>query len=140
MGKSEIDWNKKPLRLQPSYALVYSALLPRLQEVAREHGYALGVHGSMATDLDLIAVPWTEEATDGETLVRALAAIVGASVDMPGLPNPGKKPHGREAWTLLFDSLEYGGFGLSGPYIDLSVMPRSTQPSPGAAGSGTPAG
>lgn len=114
----------KPLRLQPSYALVYAALIPRLQDIARSHGYALAVHGSMATDFDLVAIPWVEEASKGELLVRALAAEVGADVDMAGLRNPGAKPHGRQAWTLLFDSLEYGGFGLSGPYLDVSVMPR----------------
>jgi hypothetical protein len=124
MRKSEIDWNKKPLRLQPSYALVYAALLPRLQEIAREHGYALTVHGSMATDMDLVAAPWVEDASDPEVLVRAIATVVGCDMNQPGLPNPGKKPHGRLVWTLLFDVLEYGGFGLSGPYIDLSVMPR----------------
>lgn len=31
--------------------------------VARELGYALAVHGSLARDLDIIACPWTETAT-----------------------------------------------------------------------------
>lgn len=31
-------------------------------EVARGCGYAIGLHGSMKRDVDLIAVPWTDEA------------------------------------------------------------------------------
>ena len=43
-------------------AAVYAAALyPDLAEIAREHGYALAVHGSLARDFDLIAVPWREK-------------------------------------------------------------------------------
>ncbi|MBS1722848.1 MAG: hypothetical protein JSS66_07705 [Armatimonadetes bacterium] len=120
------DKNGIPFRTQPSYALVYAGLLPKLQDVAKQYGYALAVHGSMATDLDLVAAPWTEDACDAETLVNALAEIVGAEPNYAGLKNPGAKPHGRLVWTLLFNVLEYGGWGVTGPYIDLSVMPRTS--------------
>lgn len=50
----------------------YRSILPKLREAARSHGYALGVHGSMRRDLDLIAVPWDSLPSDRDVLVRAL--------------------------------------------------------------------
>jgi hypothetical protein len=106
------------------YALVYALALPNLRAIAREHGYALAVHGSMATDLDLLAAPWTDTCSDAETLVEALKAAVNGVLPTPDDyftdPNPSPRPHGRRAWCIHM----YNGF--SGPYIDLSVMPRIT--------------
>ena len=105
-----------------AYALVFASHLPHLQAVAREHGYALAVHGSMRTDLDLIAAPWTEEATDAETLIEALRSSVnGYIAQMEGegwARNPEEKPCGRRAWSIYFAD------AAAGPYLDVSVMPR----------------
>ena len=109
-------------------------LLPALREVARRFGYALAVHGSLEWDIDLVAVPWCENAPDGlvEAIFLAVNAIEGW-VTWPGgwteketwpapvgsLPNPDRKPHGRLGYSIIL-----GG----GPYIDLSVMPRTGKP------------
>ena len=104
------------------YALTMGALIA----VARAHGYALAVHGSCARDFDLVAVPWTEEATDALTLVRALKDATGAVTNTADsdelLPdcNPHERPHGRVAYSLHFT--DHGG---AFAYIDLSVMPRA---------------
>lgn len=91
----------------------YAQRLPILRKVAREHGYALGLHGSGERDLDLIAVPWVEDASEAEVLVEALrSSIDGVAA------GPYAKPHGRRAW-LIYLHLE--GSRL---YVDLSVMPR----------------
>lgn len=105
-----------------SLTAVYATMLPHLQRIAREQGYSLAVHGSMAHDLDLIACPWTEEASDPEALIEALrASINGAMVSIcPGVENPCYKPHGRRAWSIYFRETEVGW----GPYLDISVMPR----------------
>src|SRR5271154_4799160 len=44
----------KPANNGPFYA---AGLYPKLAEVFRSHGYALAVHGSLASDFDLVAVP-----------------------------------------------------------------------------------
>lgn len=97
----------------------HEQLIEPLRAVARAHGYALAVHGSLARDIDVVAIPWTAEAVEAEALVAALAAEVervNGHVYFRGRdPNPTEKPHGRRAW-----SIHLGG----GPYIDLSVMPR----------------
>lgn len=110
--------NEKPQRLRATaYALAFASSLPHLQEVARAHGYALAVHGSMATDLDLIAVPWVHEgASDEATLIEALREAIGGSVRDDD-KHPALKPHGRNAYSIYCND----GWG---PYLDVSVMPR----------------
>lgn len=104
--------NKPPTGIASGYAM----LMPGLIALARDHGYALGLHGSLQRDLDLIAVPWTSGAAAPVELAEAVRGHVG------GFWNPhdsngvgGSKPHGRRCWSIHF-----GG----GQYIDLSVMPR----------------
>lgn len=108
----------------------FAWMVPHLTEVARDHGYALGLHGSMARDLDLIACPWTEAAAPAEVLVEAIRDAVGGTIrnDPPtkgnkyvlDTRNPGEKPHGRLAWSIRFSGHRF--------YIDLSVMPRIVEP------------
>lgn len=108
----------------PPSALVYTHLLPNLQSVARLHGYALAVHGSMQSDLDLIACPWVDKATDRETLVEALREAVGGVFDVPPpgwTTNPSPRSHGRMAWTI-YPSEELAERRV-GVYLDISVMP-----------------
>jgi hypothetical protein len=100
----------------PSYAIIYHGLA----EIARKYGYALAIHGSMLTDLDLIAVPWTETASDEKTVMLAIvdhcnACGVNTMDDGKNHHEPQAKPHGRLAWKIF---MEAGGS------VDLSVMPR----------------
>jgi hypothetical protein len=99
--------------------IAYVCHVPRITAVAREHGYAIGIHGSLQRDLDLIAVPWSEVAVEPDALVLAICEVVGGFI-MPHQEEPTKKPHGRLAWTIQL------GAGL---YIDLSVTPKQ-QPTP----------
>ncbi len=103
---------------------LYPLLIEPLRLVAREHGYALGVHGSEERDLDLIAAPWAEPLSDACALAEAIRVkaeeIAGYAFLSPHESDdffqagcPGHKPHGRLTW-----SFHLGG----GPYIDLSVM------------------
>lgn len=105
---------------QRRVAKAYCKLIGPLREVARQHGYAVGVHGSIKRDIDLIAVPWTAEAVDAKALADALLAeterVIGFAVYGCDGPWPRTdKPHGRQCWTIHFN----------GTYIDLSVMPRT---------------
>ena len=98
-----------------TFAPAYVSMYPVLSEIAREHGYALAIHGTVSSDFDLIAVPWTDKAVAGALLVNAMAERMqlcfgdfGTMVD-----GPEEKPHGRMAWTL--------GIG-NGAAIDISVV------------------
>jgi hypothetical protein len=103
----------------------YVAILGLLSDTAKRHGYALGVHGTLGRDLDLIAAPWIESASDPEALIDDLAQVSGGKVpvmfqDNVGnlLDNPVMRPHGRQGWVV-----HLGG----GAYLDVSVMPRRDQ-------------
>jgi hypothetical protein len=83
----------------------------RIWELAREVGYAVGVHGSLKRDVDLIAAPWSEQAVDAATLVSHLCAGMNAAV----IGVSENKPHGRIAFNLQFSDYT--------KHLDLSVMP-----------------
>ena len=79
-------------------------------KLAREVGYAVGVHGSLKRDFDLIAVPWVEDAVSSVALVEHLCEGLNARVIGEGEI----KPLGRFAVTIQID-------GWFKP-IDLSIM------------------
>lgn len=96
-------------------------LLGPLRETARAFGYALALHGSVARDIDLVAVPWTTGAVEPQALIDALFKTVEAinGFALAAAPkgfegNPAAREHGRLAWEI-----HLGG----GPYLDISVMP-----------------
>lgn len=105
-------------------------MLPILQEIAHAHGYALGIHGSLARDLDLMAMPWIKDAKPAAELIEAMRVAVNGIVHKTGtkagrwngtefvdatIENPSHKPHGRLAWNIHLEC---------GLFIDISVMPR----------------
>ncbi len=109
---------------------VYPKLLEAAREIAQPLGYAIGVHGSMLYDLDLIAAPWSEPCVSPQELAEAL--VNGLRVPIPDEDDEGitflvksprkpdgfhEKPHGRLACTIMF----WGHL-----HIDLSVMPMAT--------------
>jgi len=89
-----------------------------VRAVAREHGYAIAVHGSLRAerDIDLIAAPWTKNAHACSTLVRAIGKLpyLKHNRDWEG------KPHGRQGSTFKILHRAKG----CPVYVDLSVMPR----------------
>ncbi len=101
--------------LAPWYVTAY---IP-LERIAWRYGYALALHGSMGRDLDLVAIPWTDDAESPEKLLRAFVRFVkGKSKVNIKLYVPGmtKKPHGRIAYSIPI--------GHDGQYLDVSIMPK----------------
>lgn len=104
----------KPASRAPMYAAIYHGLA----EIARAHGYALAIHGSLQTDLDLIAVPWVKAASPAEELIAALYDHCGACLPATRdaeIHAPEQKAHGRRAWNLYM---------IAGAKVDVSVLPR----------------
>lgn len=118
----------KPIRPAASYAL----LIPTFANAVRPLGYALGVHGSMCRDLDLIAVPWRDEAAEPAAVVEAIRASVdGWTIHHESEPT--RRPHGRLCYTIHFRNASGNSLPEKHPYIDLSIMPRNaalTKPAP----------
>jgi len=101
---------EKPRQTWPSF---YATVWPLLQREARKCGYCLALHGSLVRDMDVIAVPWVEGALSAEELVAALCEATGGQLLDHRCPVT--KPHGRQAWSIYFESTSY---------VDLSVIPR----------------
>ena len=120
----------------PSLAPAYCSLYPAICEVAREHGYALCIHGTLSRDMDLLAVAWTDEAAPAIDLVKAIADKLNGKMGMAAKANgdgtftevsawePSKKPHGRLAWSICLRDFAWNG---TNPFIDLSVIPPQRQ-------------
>lgn len=106
-------------RVSRSFAMVpyyFLHVVPKLIPVAKRLGYAIALHGSFVRDLDVVAIPWTDEAVSAEELTEALRAEVHGWVCKDRDPTPTVKPHGRLTWSIHLED----GIG----YVDLSVMPR----------------
>jgi hypothetical protein len=106
-------------RASRSFAMIpyyFLHVVPKILPVAKRLGYAISLHGSFVRDLDVIAVPWTEEAVSAEELAKALEDEVHGWLIVEKGKSPTVKPHGRLAWSIHTED----GVG----YIDLSVMPR----------------
>lgn len=120
MGKKSLDQYYPGLH--DACRRAYNKTIDAIRDAGHRHGYAIAVHGSLARDIDLVAIPWTEDATDALSLVGAV--IRAAAAHGPHATaflsrnetNPTPKPHGRLCWAIHL---------ADGVYIDLAVMPRS---------------
>ena len=103
----------KPANNAPIYIGAYK----ELAEIARSHGYAMAVHGSLARDMDLICIPWADAAAEPQVVVDEITEkFAFKEVDEP----PSVREHGRVVYTL---AVSFGDC-----FIDLSFTPRIMEP------------
>lgn len=96
-----------------NYAPVYCALYPQLAEMARKHGYAMAVHGTLGRDFDLICIPWVDAPSEPQELVNEITKTFA----IKQLHEPDTVCHGRQRYTL---SVAFGECSL-----DLQFVPKS---------------
>jgi hypothetical protein len=103
----EIKTNPKPA--------FYAVLLESFRKIALDKGYALAVHGTMASDMDLLAVAWVEDACTHEELANAIWEEMSHTIwEKKELFPPESKPNNRIAYTIPI---------IGDWYIDLSIIP-----------------
>jgi hypothetical protein len=100
----------------------YEVLIGPLRHVAYRCGYAIAVHGSIARDIDLVAIPWRVVqpiSPEGlmDELFKAVKPIIGYAEWGDG-EQPKKKPWGRLGWSIHLTP-----YGRDGAYLDISVVP-----------------
>lgn len=99
-------------------AVFYATLWNDFRQKALELGWALALHGSMSSDMDIMAMPWIEEAKPVSELIKSISDSIGNTIwkDSHFIPYY-DKPHSRIVYT----------FSICGDfYIDLSIMcPKS---------------
>lgn len=99
--------------IKPNYGPVYAAAMyPELCKIFQRNGYALAVHGSLARDFDLIAVPWAENVSKPEKILKEITKRFAVNI----LNDATEKNHGRVAYTITI------GWGEC--FIDLSFFPN----------------
>lgn len=101
-------------------AVFYACCWPDLKDAALNCGWALGLHGSLNSDMDLMAMPWTEDAKPVEEMIKALEACFT-------IPDPAyykqttkstDKPNNRAVYTMHI----FADF-----YLDINVIEQSTK-------------
>ncbi len=106
---------KKTEEIKPNYAPVYAAALyPDLAKLFIDNGYALAVHGSLARDFDLIAIPWSYELK--LTSIRKMLSKITKQFAIEIVGGPTKKPYGRIAYTL---SVGFGECALDLSFFEM---------------------
>ena len=87
-------------QIKPNFGPVYAAAVyPDLAKIFQKHGYALAVHGSVARDFDLIAIPWAEKVSEVDTVFDTIEEEFAISVNRKDYA---ERNHGRRAWLLHF--------------------------------------
>lgn len=108
---------KTPEQIKPNFGPIYAAAMyPELAGIFQQHGYALAVHGSLARDFDLIAIPWAESVAVHETIFTVIEANFAVTVNR----DAAQRPHGRTAYII--------SVGWGECFIDLSFI-NSPMPS-----------
>ena len=87
-NKSEVSPYGKPA----FYAVLYDSM----KKSALELGYTLAIHGSLHSDMDLIAVAWTEDAKSVDELIQSIDDCLGKTIfKNHNWATCKEKPHGR---------------------------------------------
>jgi hypothetical protein len=109
-------------------------IVASVRDVARFHGWAVGIHGSTRRDIDLIATPWTENAAPFRHLLTALKEATGYDRMDRDIAGP-DKPHSRYAVLLKHPAAvvckrttKDGKTGWSPKVLDISFVDRRITP------------
>lgn len=109
----------------------YLHRLPAIREAAKAHGYALGLHGSMRRDFDLMAMQWRADASDKDTLAHSIA-VAACGITREGAHQWEQKPNGRFAVSIPICWTDHANPDfknkLSIGHIDLSVIEPAAAP------------
>lgn len=92
----------------------YACMLEDIRQCAMDCGWAVALHGSLASDIDIMAMPWTEEAIKFEELVNKISRLF----DENSL---------SENYTITYDEKSHNRIVATIPiwadfYIDISTI------------------
>lgn len=95
-------------------AAFYAAMWDDIRQCAMDCGWAVALHGSLASDMDIMAMPWTENAVSFASLIQKISKLFSGNF-LSGLHSISynDKPHGRIVATIPI----WADF-----YLDISTM------------------
>ncbi len=95
-------------------AAFYAAMYEDIRQSAMDAGWAVALHGSLASDMDIMAMPWVENACSFQELImRIIALFSGNQMCENFTITYNEKPHGRIVATIPI----WADF-----YLDISTM------------------
>ena len=99
-------------------AAFYACMWDDFRQAAMDRGWALGLHGSLNSDMDIMAMPWVEGAQSADDMIAHLIdTCFGGSVwsQPPHFKksDPGDKPNDRIVYTIPI----FADF-----YLDINVI------------------
>jgi len=95
-------------------AAFYAVIIEDLKKAALNCGWALGLHGSLNNDMDIMAMPWTEDAKPVEDMIRALSDCF---TDNPFKDEHLKPFYGKPNRRVVYTISIWADF-----YLDISVI------------------
>lgn len=97
----------------------YASIYDDLRNAAMDCGWALGLHGSLASDMDIMAMPWVEEAVPADNMIKNLESCFSEnklSQQLTHKSGIGDKPNNRVVYTIhIFKDF----------YLDINVIETS---------------
>lgn len=95
-------------------AAFYAAMWDDIRQCAMDCGWAVALHGSLNSDLDIMAMPWVQEACSFESMIAEIVKLFYGNYLAEGYRIAyGVKPWGRVVATIPI----WADF-----YLDISTM------------------
>lgn len=109
------DMYSREYSVKDGRAAFYACCLQDIKQSAANCGWAIGVHGTLAHDMDLMAMPWTEWATSADEMIKNIEALFEYSEVIPTQKDTTSKPNGRVVYIINI----FADF-----YLDINVIER----------------
>ena len=79
----------------------YAAMWDDIRECAMDCGWAVALHGSLRSDMDIMAMPWTEDAIKFTDMIDKIVELFdGNNLSKNFLITYAEKPHKRIVATI----------------------------------------
>lgn len=118
------DKINKPIKAKPHF---YSACLHGMQEIARDHGYNLVIHGSMNRDMDLVCIAWVNNPKSHKELLKCFCEYLGVLYLTDQEDNPLHfqiLPGNRSSYVINLDrGSKFNGYVDGEYYLDICFTP-----------------
>lgn len=115
----------KPMKPKPIF---YACCFPELQKIAKDRGYNLLLHGSMDRDMDLVAVPWSDNPSSHYELISNIDLYVRGYCYEEEAFERGYMfsvlPGGRSSYVVnIARGGKYNSYVDEQYYLDISITP-----------------
>ena len=94
-------------------AAFYAAMWDDIRQCAMDCGWAVALHGSLSSDMDIMAMPWVSNAVCFIDLVKNISQLFSGNHITYPVITYGEKPHNRVVATIPI----YADF-----YLDISSI------------------